>query len=311
MPGPKRHHYLPQFYLEGFTERGTLWVFDREKREYRVQTPRNTAVISHYYSYEGEEGKLETELETALARIEGETKPIIEKLAIDRKLISARERQVLSLFIALLRMRVPDFEKEVGELMDTMLKKINRIVFATEETTEAVLRSIEEETGERLDASPEDLMRLAAEENYELMNPRVRSLALIFSLADDLAKVIYDLDWIVLFAASGADFLTTDNPFTIVPPPKHLRMPHRGVGIVTPGAEKYVPLTRTCLLAMLGPGGRLGFFDFSKEQVETANMNNATNCDRFVIGPDKETISRAVTATGIDKTSRRRKWTTG
>ena len=310
MPDPKRHHYLPQFYLEGFADRGTLCIYDRVERAYREQTPRNTAVISHYYSYEGEEGELQTEFETALARVEGEAKPVVEKLAIDRKPISARERQVLSLFIALLRMRVPDFEKEVGELMDTIVKKVNRIVFATEETTQATLKWIEEETGEEVDASPEDLLRFAAEEKYELTNPRARSLGLMFSLADDLARIIYELDWIVAFAGPGADFLTTDNPFTIVPPPKHLRIPHRGVGIVTPGAEKYVPLTRSSLLGMLAPGGRLGFLEFSPEQVEIANMNNATNCDRFVIGPNKDTVRRAVTATGVDKTSRRRKWTT-
>ena len=310
MPEPKRHHYLPQFYLEGFAEEGTLWVYDRVEREYREQTPHNTAVVSHYYSYQDEKGELETELESALAEIEGKAKPIIKELSIDRKSITSGERQILSLFIATLRMRVPDFEKEVGELMDTMLKKVNRIVFSTKESTEAVLESIEQETGEKLDASPEDLMRLAAEENYQLITRWLESLGLMFTLADDLAKVIYELDWIVVFAGSGSEFLTTDNPFTIMPPPKHLRVPHRGVGIVTPGAEKYLPLTRSAVLAMLGQGGRLGFYDFSVEQVRTANMNQASNCDRFVIGPDEETIRMAVEATGIDSTSRKPKWTT-
>jgi hypothetical protein len=154
-------------------------------------------------------------------------------------------------------------------------------------------------------------MRVAAEERYELENPRIRSLALMFSLAEDIAKVIFELDWIVVFAGAGSDFLTTDNPFTLVPPPEHLRLANRGVGLVTPGAEKYVPLTRSCLLGLLGAGGRLGFLDFNSDQVEIANMNNVTNCDRFVIGANKETIQHAITATGVDKTSRRRKWKTG
>ena len=146
--------------------------------------------------------------------------------------------------------------------------------------------------------------------SHNIVAPGCEFPTLTFTLAEDIAKVLYELDWIVVFSDSGKDFLTTDNPFTIVPPPQHLRIPHRGAGIVTPGTEKYVPLTRSALLGMLGPGGRLGFHLFNEEQVETANLNNVTNCDRFVIGPNKELIKKAVEATGVDRTTRRKKWTT-
>ena len=307
MTDAKRHHYLPEFYLEGFANRGKLWAHDREQGKYREQTPHNTAVLSHYYSYQDEEGVRSTDLEAVLALVESEAKPVIEKLAT-RTPISAAERGALSLFLSLLRMRVPDFEKEVGELIDTVYKEVNRIIFATKESTEAVLNSIAEETGEELHVVPEDLMKLAADKNYEVTMPRAGSLGLTFSLAEDLAKVLYDLDWVVTIAPPGTHYLTTDNPFTIVPPPPHLRIPHRGVGIVTPGAEKYVPLSSTTLLGMLGPGRGLGFIQLPPPYVEIANNNNASNCDRFVIGPDERTIRSAVRATGVDTSSRRPKW---
>jgi len=50
MSKPKRHHYLPQFYLDKFSRSGSLYIFDRELNEYREQTPTNTAVKSHYYA---------------------------------------------------------------------------------------------------------------------------------------------------------------------------------------------------------------------------------------------------------------------
>lgn len=62
--GPKRQHYLPKFYLEGFCKDGKLAVYDRESDEVRVQQPLNTGVIGHLYTFEDSEGRKRLELET-------------------------------------------------------------------------------------------------------------------------------------------------------------------------------------------------------------------------------------------------------
>src|ERR1043165_1464790 len=58
MAKPKRHHYLPEFYLAGFTLDGaresTFTVFDRDECQFREQTPPNTAVRGYYYAVEDE-----------------------------------------------------------------------------------------------------------------------------------------------------------------------------------------------------------------------------------------------------------------
>src|SRR2546423_12733762 len=63
LTGPKRQHFLPRFYLDGFTRDGLVAVFDREKNEIRLQQPVNTAVIGHFYTMEDEEGRRRFELE--------------------------------------------------------------------------------------------------------------------------------------------------------------------------------------------------------------------------------------------------------
>ena len=78
---PKRHHYLPQFYLKGFCRNEHLWVYDREKNEIRRQTPINTAIQTHYYSFENKDGEKNTEIESFLSEIEGLTKPILGKIS--------------------------------------------------------------------------------------------------------------------------------------------------------------------------------------------------------------------------------------
>src|ERR1041384_1076630 len=106
MSNPKRHHYLPQFYLEGFTRNGMLCVFDREKNEYRNQRPKDTAVIRHLYTWTDESGEKHYDLEQMLSLVEGRAKLVIQ--AIEKGANpSPLQRCHLAWFLALLACRVP------------------------------------------------------------------------------------------------------------------------------------------------------------------------------------------------------------
>ncbi len=64
MSKSQRHHYLPQFYLKNFTDvKGLLWVFDRDAKEYRQQTPKNIAVQRDYYAVKDEQGEKNFKIE--------------------------------------------------------------------------------------------------------------------------------------------------------------------------------------------------------------------------------------------------------
>ena len=77
---PKRHHFLPEFYLNGFARDGLLWLYDRDRKQYRRQTPHNTAIIGHYYAFENQEGEKDYSVEKFLSVIEGKAKATIERL---------------------------------------------------------------------------------------------------------------------------------------------------------------------------------------------------------------------------------------
>ena len=49
----KRHHFPPEFYLNGYTRDGLL----RERKHYRRQAPHNTAITGHCYAFENEKGE--------------------------------------------------------------------------------------------------------------------------------------------------------------------------------------------------------------------------------------------------------------
>lgn len=86
--------------------------------------------------------------------------------------IDIEDRQLLFIFIALMRVRTTEFEKEVGELTDTMYKEVNKIAFATEETTEAIIPEIEAETGESIQIVPEEIMEVVRKGQYQVQTER-------------------------------------------------------------------------------------------------------------------------------------------
>ena len=68
MNEPVRHHYLPQFYLEGFASKPVsdppkFWLYDFRQDKWDVRTPLNTAVRKHFYTIENENQEKNYDLE--------------------------------------------------------------------------------------------------------------------------------------------------------------------------------------------------------------------------------------------------------
>ena len=118
---PKRHHFLPKCYLEGFARDGYVWLFDRERNEFRRQQPLNTSVIKNFYVFENKLGEKDYGLETFFSGIEGKAKATILELET-RADISPDRRLNLAVFIALLMVRSPKFDRQTNEIIDAATK---------------------------------------------------------------------------------------------------------------------------------------------------------------------------------------------
>src|SRR4030067_1134734 len=126
-PDPKRHHYIPQFFLKGFSEDGKkLWVFDREKKEFRQESILRTAFQNKFYTYQVK-GK-EENLEGVFSQVESLAKPILEKVTGGEE-INNQEKADLAMFLAIMWVRVPDFKKRSEEGAEKMLTQYNNVRF--------------------------------------------------------------------------------------------------------------------------------------------------------------------------------------
>ena len=295
MNKPKRHHYLPQFYLKNFCKNDFLWIYDRDNNEYRQQTPINIAVKKKYYTAIGLDDRPHNEIEAVLANIEDKTKHIIEK--INRKhSINLEDKCILAIFMAFLYVRVPEFEMEINELTEKLLKRCNKLVIPNEKQAEIIIKQFANNKDQE-SMSSKKLLDFVRNENYRIKVPRQHSLETMYFLAREFPLIFIQMDWQFWYSSKNSLFITSDNPF-VVSRPQNYNGPY---GIGTKGAKKLIPLTQKVCLVMCDKGERVTNKQISSKDVKNINGLIALECNRFLISKDKSLLESLVKICKIDK----------
>ena len=64
-------HIVPRMVLEQFTDqKGHVWTYEKTGRAPRHAVPEETGVVAHFYSFEREDGSMDTTLEQTLSQFE-------------------------------------------------------------------------------------------------------------------------------------------------------------------------------------------------------------------------------------------------
>jgi hypothetical protein len=286
-------------YLRGFADDADLvWVFDRQNNTYLHQGVVNTAVKKDFYTVVGPDGQKTDAVEQMMANmVEGPTKQIIERLDKRNLKWEGEDRAILALFVALLKTRNLAFDKDHNELSEELHRWWSKATHSSPESCEESIRQYEEKTGEDMtDISAQELFEMIRDDQYELKNPRQNGIKMMMSVALEVAKAVFRLNWEILSAPKGCSFVTCDNPFTVVPPP-FFDDSLEGYGIMTPGASTIVPLSRKTAISFYGEGDRVRGAILYKTFLRSTNVVVAANSERFVIARD-EALLRSVVKKG-------------
>lgn len=116
----------------------------------------------------------------------------------------------------------------------------------------------------------------------------------MLDLAVDLTQALLGLQWGVLWSGKDQPFITSDNPFLVIPSPNHDFS--SGVGVLTPGAVTAIPLSaKTLLFLRSGPALREPRYGQApKDLTRRINMQAAANSDRFILARDEAYLRRLV-----------------
>ncbi len=123
MTTSKRHHYLPQFYLNGFTNnQGEFYVFDKKAEEIRKSTPINSFFENHRNTGTVKDKK-STLLEDIYAHFDSITAIQLDKVkkaTVDNFTLEPEILHRIRMFIAQIYWRVPESDNEVEKLINEL-----------------------------------------------------------------------------------------------------------------------------------------------------------------------------------------------
>jgi hypothetical protein len=291
MTYPKLQHYLPRCYLEGFSQRGMVWIFDREKGEYRKQSTANAAAQNHFYTWTKADGNRDFAIEEWLSKeVEAPFKAILAKLE-KRNALTNEDRTRLALFVAVLKFRTPEFRRNCLFMTGAILKESLARACRIPEFAERLLVGAPDGiTAETLPDFAEKHFSIKVHDNFHLKTMVEQALR--------QAAILNKLNWIVFHCPERKSFVTTDAPFVIVLPPEKRGEP---VGVLVPDAVKLIPLSEKICLAMTDLGTGFEHRSIGREETREINCALTYECERLVIGPSDALIRSLVPHTGVDK----------
>lgn len=297
MTGTKRrHHITPAFYLRGFTcaERGKesfIWVYERGlpyKPGYiktgvynPCQRPvKATGFEWDYYAFEKPDGSgwdYET-YENALAKVEEEAKPAIQRLR-RHELVEGADRMALATYMAVMIKRVPRRREWADEMWPEFIRQF-----------EQGAKVVEQLDAHEQDTSPSDTKRLAniarmrAEylglmEQYKSAESIPRHILLpILINQSKIPPALYDMTWRLLVCDKDDFFLTSDNPLWF----------DEELGIGNQRLEVSFPVSSDAALVISRKTAAEGVFRAGRRVVDEVNRRSATRATRYLYGSRAE-----------------------
>ena len=221
--GPKKHHYVPRWYLANFvnTSDGFLEVYDKSRNTWRRQKPSGVMVINNYYrQLWAPPGTDVNILESLLgSTIEPTTKQVFEKI-IKGKSFDQNDVANLIAYIEVQRLRVPREARKAKQLTEALMLK-----FIHEHPELTDVAAVLKEGKIRL--------KITDSVRFEYM----KTVTGIFS------SVLPHMNWEIVCPEEGNYFLTTDSPVTLYnpafPPPFEPGIKHVGTTVLFPLTPNY------------------------------------------------------------------------
>ena len=291
MTEPKHQHTVPKFYLEGFTDdNGVIWVYDLMNQSLRPQTPKNTAVRTKYYTGTDEQGRSILEFDDLLSTIEGQTKPIIDKLA-NREELTDEEYTIFSYFLGYMMVRVPVWKGKMEAMFIEETKKVLALMYGTLDASEKTLKMHESATKTKSKIDAKTMHEFYKSGEWELKPSKNFTLGTMADVGRSLAQPFYNLEWKILHAAKKGHFLTSDNPLSILSSHDFDSDARPQGGILEPQVYKFMPLNKkACLHIGYEQNFSISHEIISRKLMRIVNSTVVQNSERFLYSHDPRLI---------------------
>lgn len=286
----KRHHYIPRFYLNGFIDPDNepyIWVYQKGEEQIIKSTATDIALEKHFYTFTTSEGSKDSEtFENMLSEIEGQAAAVFNKIK-KYEVLNEEDRVALSIFLAFMLTRVPHFRDNVVKTSVDFFKRLNQMMASNDELFRKYIKTVEEDTGSKMDVPVEELQKVFKEGEYNIIPPPEFSLQQVNA---EFAPIFYDMTWLFLKATESYNFLSCDNPLVYFDPTHDRRSPY-GVGLLNKNIEVTFPITKD--IAFHGTwqkDRKINYLQSNNEMIKIINRRTVMSAARFVYCSKKSRV---------------------
>ena len=273
---PKKHHYLPQFYLCGFSP-NQCGIFQIYKENSKVVpgTVESVGYLKNFHTSDID-GMVDSHfLEKSLAGIEGMQSLTLKEVRT-HGIRSEETRRDLIDFLALMRMRIPAMKDHVGSSKQEALR----------------LQLQELERKGQLPTRPTGYEKVLALENIVIEVSNTERLRVMFKTAFNkkILKILYQMRMTLYEAPFGDSFATSDQPVALYHPDPQLHQ--QGVGPATIGVQVSFPLSSRLLLQLDHLPGPHSELLATSDEVREFNRRTVVMAKKYIfIGDDPVRIA--------------------
>jgi hypothetical protein len=218
----RRHHFVPEFYLAGFTGAGSkddfLYALDRVTLKQWKARPAELAHQRDFYRIDLP-GVPPDAIEQAFAKFEARAAPVIERIVETRTIPSGEDFSILMNLVAWMAVKIPGIRSTISDFVDRVSKRILRLMVSTPERWQATVeraRADGVEIGEHLDY---EHMRASIEnDQYQVVvENRNWFIRLIMDMMDAILPYLVTRRWSLLIAEPDTGyFICSDRPVAVV-----------------------------------------------------------------------------------------------
>jgi len=226
---PRRHHYVPEFYLKGFTLTGLddapLVVTKLETGAQRDGSPKSVAFQRDYHIV-NIPGVDPMHVEKGLAQLEGKWATLIRAIESSRILPSHEGLGDLFIFVSFMAVRVPDIREKVTGFVDQASKLELTGLFSTPEGRQTFKEFVEQQLPNlpfelrvqarkllREDPDMKETAAFAMSGQYDVAFDQTSNVQTMLHMAISLVPVLATRHWSLWTLEEGARDLTcSDRP---------------------------------------------------------------------------------------------------
>ena len=274
MPYPKKHHYVPQFYLKSFTNNNKeqLYVLDKENKKIFIQNIKEICEQNYFYAF-SEDDEYNFMLEEHLGKKENKFSCVINKVIDDiegyyfiknksiEKLTHDDKKTIIE-FIIYQIIRVPKYINKLFAMVIPQFKQFNTDD-GVEQTNKQIINDVKKYTFP----------------NY-------------FNRINEIVSILLRKNWTFFVISNDINnkFISSDNPVLISN--SNLQSPIRGA-LIDPMTEISIPLSKNIALALKQETikYRLNYILInSEDNVKYINKLLIKNGMRFVYSDNKSLL---------------------